>query len=684
MEKKFENLNELYEFIEENALNYEYSDLGDLFLKLKKSKKNKDLQKKAQWEIDFFYFNTHMGEITPSISKISDDGKKHLFPNLNNFDEDAYNYLIERLNNTNNPLLKACYANILWNSPNKHRKYAEIAVNSYLELVQLYEKKDLKEIDNNYGLKIVESISNAYKIALSSRYNVEKVKSDIKRLIHNFNFNSNNSLYLRRNLIELMLNEKKIFIKEDFIGINDILWKMSEKSTVENDYQKTLLLLDLGIKVENKLDTDKFSWEKSIAESYESLMDDADKNDDNARLYFCENALKHYINLKDDVKISELEKKYLSFKNSRKLKKIETPVDLTETLDRCREIADEIIQDDSIGVIQYLMHNENILPKLKEVEKFVDEEMSGYFSSNLPTSSLDHNGHVSQHFSEPDEMRYYNILKHYQMTIELNTINLLNTVFITAITENKLSYDILVEFLIEKSWVGKTIEKKLPKGEISQKNWLNTICPSLYEYFNLMILSLLDPNYDQNFVLIIDSLTLKLEGLLRDICQRLGIATFYQTQDKEKRVIAREKDINALLREEKLKELFTEDELMFFKFLLVEKAGYNIRHKIAHSLMDDNEYQMGIFHLLLLMMLRLGKYDFGSEEVGSEEVGSEEVGSEEVGSEEVGSEEVGSEEVGSEEVGSEEVGSEEVGSEEVGSEEVGSEEVGSEEVDLSN
>ncbi len=60
----------------------------------------------------------------------------------------------------------------------------------------------------------------------------------------------------------------------------------------------------------------------------------------------------------------------------------------------------------------------------------------------------------------------------------------------------------------------------------------------------------------------------------------------------------------------KKEKLFNEDEILFFKALLVEKAGYNLRHKVAHSLIQYDEYSIGIAHLLVLLLLRLGEIRF--------------------------------------------------------------------------
>ena len=48
----------------------------------------------------------------------------------------------------------------------------------------------------------------------------------------------------------------------------------------------------------------------------------------------------------------------------------------------------------------------------------------------------------------------------------------------------------------------------------------------------------------------------------------------------------------------------------FFQVLLIEKAGLNLRHKIAHCLIYYPEYNISCMHLLLLILFRLGRYDF--------------------------------------------------------------------------
>ena len=120
-----------------------------------------------------------------------------------------------------------------------------------------------------------------------------------------------------------------------------------------------------------------------------------------------------------------------------------------------------------------------------------------------------------------------------------------------AIRANKLSADEILKFLGQYSWFGKNIAKRLPNDATIEYNWLRVIAPALHEFFLQMQYYLLNPDENHpNFVLCIDSLTLKIEGLVRDICRFTNVRTFYMTQDEKQRNVSREKDVNRLFHEE--------------------------------------------------------------------------------------------------------------------------------------
>ncbi len=98
--------------------------------------------------------------------------------------------------------------------------------------------------------------------------------------------------------------------------------------------------------------------------------------------------------------------------------------------------------------------------------------------------------------------------------------------------------------------------------------------------------------------------------MVRDICEFKGIIPFEFKIDYQGRTISFQKDIHKLLNEEEIVNLISKDDLLLLKYVLIEKAGYNLRHKVAHSLMTFDEYNIGQMFLLIICVLKLGKYNF--------------------------------------------------------------------------
>jgi hypothetical protein len=237
-------------------------------------------------------------------------------------------------------------------------------------------------------------------------------------------------------------------------------------------------------------------------------------------------------------------------------------------------------------------------------EKLLKEHpLQAIFSTQI----FDERGHVAEPVSTDDEIVFFQTLQQYRMYLEGQYLPLINAIIFKCLEEKKITFESIIDFFKKHSWFGKQLTMKIQNKDIPYL-WLNLLAPSLLEYFQQMDYFMSSGKYP-NLVLCMDSLILKMEGLLRDLCNYSGISTFYQTTDKQGRIISREKDLNALLHEEKLNDLFDEDDLLFFKFVLVEKGGYNLRHKIAHSLMLFQEYHINFMQLLLLMLLRIGKFD---------------------------------------------------------------------------
>ncbi len=612
--ERFKDIESLYKHLENNAFEYRYLvSMAELFQALRDNKHeegNSDEAEKAQIELDALEFTTRDGELLPKLSGTNDKGEEVNYPDISSFKEKAFTHLIRRTEETLNPRLKSRYSHILWKSKKKDIRYAKVAVDSYLSSIKIFEDKDKEKPADNYGLELLAVIKNGFFIGCPIRYRVNDIKSEIVRLIKEFNNESRSRGVLVNELINLMLDSKKVFSKEDFIGLDrvcDRTYRLREK---ESNYDRAVGFLELGERIDRKLGKKSMKWRRKIASLHERMFLAAEKRSDFSALFFYQSALDNYRILRDDKKIAAMERRYKELKSSLPYKEFKQETDLSKTIKRSQELAEKIISGQKEKLIPFLMLEKRLLPTYKGMERWANRnEKEVSIIDFIPEVVMDPRGHPAKHYDEKEEKKEYRILQNYGLDLWYNKIFLIREIFIRAIRERALTKKAMLEFLERNTWLGKNISKKVPQGEIVVYNWLNMIAPAINDYFNNVDMKLLSQNYRPNFVLSIDSLAMKIEGLLRDICELSNIPTSHHRKDKKGRSISSEKDLGWLLNEKIIKEMFDEDDLLFLKYLLVEQAGLNIRHKVAHSLMAFQEYRFDTINLLILALLRLGKYD---------------------------------------------------------------------------
>lgn len=611
---EFTEIKNLYNHLEINAADYKYNHkIANLFQRLRDFKRENgqiDEAEMAQWEIDCFSFGTQNGKLKSMYSGTDDKGRPCEYPDISKLSDSELDYIEGRLESTTNPILKARYANILWESQKKHRKYAKIAVDAYLNLIELYEEKINKDPETHNGLNVLTSIEHASFLAFGVNYRVADIRSEMSRLVKEFNFKNSSAFVMRVRLIEYMLKKKNKFPLQCFDGFPEVCLSLGLMLFNKNRFNGAIDIFQVAEKVDSNLGLKSHNWKRSIAESYEGLMNERDESD-LAVMSFCQEAIEHYRKIGDEEKVQELEKRYEFFRGKQQFGMFSQNIDLTEFRNRCKEMAQKLCTEEPENIISVLIADKSLLPRRKDMKKSVEESSKNALLSDIaPVTITDHHGHTAEHFTTEEEKRYYQILHHYAFSLQLEKQILVNEIFIESIKKNKLNIYTVMDFFKKNSWYGKNITKNLPSRKTITYNWLNLIAPSLNDYFLQMQIHFSQPSYAPNFILSMDSLSLKIEGLVRDICIFSDITTFYQTKDKQGQIIVREKDINRLLREKPINSLFDEDDLLFFKFVLIEKAGLNLRNKIAHCLIDYSEYNISYMHLLLLVLFRLGRYDF--------------------------------------------------------------------------
>jgi hypothetical protein len=604
--QSFDSLDELYSYLEENILslkNYKIANLFKNFKSIKLKENSIEEAKKAQLEQLFFDFNAFYGN-----EALFSDKKGQIFKIYDLVKPEDYDYFILRLQNTKNPLLKSHYAKILWFSPKKHGKYGKIIVNSNFDLFKLYKKEIIEDKSSGKEFILFNCLKNAYSISYQLDYEKDSIKSTIMSLIKEENFLDRAVIgYL---IVNWMWEKRKRFDREDFKDLNDVCWKLAKIFADEGQLFDSINILEHGLKIEHKLQTSKYEWRKEIASNYESLVKKNEKNNKFNAIRHCLLAIKYYKIVKDTTKVEELENKYKKLITEVEYKKASVRLDAGIFIKTIEDKVQEILQYEPEELILFLMLSVELLPYYLDINKMTEDN-----AKKLPILSastrvvMDQSGHPAKYFKTEEERKYFDLVFNYQLYLELYCSPLISRIFFDSIAQNKLSAEILIEFLREKSWISKDLDKQFDNKKIKY-NWLAGITPAILDYFRQVELFMVNPDY-ANFILCVDSLVLKIEGIVRDLCRFNGIIT--SKIDKNNKLIKKEKDINELLNEEKLKEVLSIDDILFLKILLIEQSGYNLRNRIAHSLIEPYDYSIETANLLLLAILRLLKYEWKNE-----------------------------------------------------------------------
>ena len=602
----FNSIEYLLMHLEKDAAEYRYAhQIGNLFNPLiEKYQKNgeKENEKKAQNEREIFFFEIGEGHLSPKMILTDQQGNPVPYPDITKFDNNSLEYIDSRLNQTTNPFLRARYSIALWESRKKHAKYARIAINEFLNLINIYSELDKKRPNDHFGLEVIESIKNAYMLAkqIKDKDKIDECKKNIVDLIKNYSWNRRSSWVIRKYLLEFMINEK--FENDYFNSLDATFDTLLEKS----EGQQKIMVLETMAQIKRKKGLSDKNELKLIAKEYEIMMNASIDNNPLASISFWEDALTYYKKIGDNKKVEELNNVYDILKKKAEYKEHGVKIDMTEVNKELDKIVEKITRMKKENIIKTLIGDKSILPDINVVKEQAVELANQYPLTRIfPITLLDEQGNVVQKFTSEEEKDYYGVLNNYRLHMEMINNLLINKIFTKLIDKNALTAEDIINYIRNNSWLGDELEKQSSKDIIIKYTWIDLISPCIIYYFDETKKGLateIKPNY----IMPLDSLVLKVEGLYRDLCRYSGIPTFYIKRIGDEQII-HEKDLNILLRENTLT-LFSDDEIMLFKFVLIEKLGYNLRNKVAHSLMIPQDYNFTYMNLVLLIIMKFARF----------------------------------------------------------------------------
>jgi len=601
------NLKEAYSFIEENAdeKNKNYSFTNALKILLDNTQ-DEEQKQKIQWEIDCFSFMLVEGDAKPYISGTTEGGKEYSYPSYDSFIEDAYKYLTWRSEQVKNPLLIIRYNQILWNGNSKiskNQKYAKQAIETYYNLLT----SKLDSLDDEHQYQFINSFENALFLSTKINYRDSDFKTLWKRLI----FNEKPIIgFWKSRLVELALKNKK-FKKEDFNNIVGLCLQITCKNVKGENLYENEQILKTALLVGKRRNESLTPIHIALGKNYEASAEQR-MNDDSriVPLTFLMEALEQYQEAKDKDKIEDVAVRIAKLRNELQLSSVPINFDqdkIGPLIDYVRAMAKQILTSKPEAIYSYIASGRdfNIFPRKEWMEKPAKEnKVYDLFS----TSYIDINNNQTKGNQSEDSNQTKEIYDKYDMYVKLTLNPFLQTLFVEGIKSGKLSYQSFIKFIVKHSWLGQKFSESSGGGKQREYNWVSAIAPAIQEYFLNTKATIFGSNYRPNYLLAIDSITPKFEGILRNFAQLIEVQTIRYSQKNKG---TREMYLEEILENPKVQEFFNEDDRILFKYVLLG-YGMNLRNNIAHCFFKYPDYNYQQMHLLILCILRLGKYRFES------------------------------------------------------------------------
>lgn len=538
-------------------------------------------------------FALNEGKLKSSFISPDRNGQEVGYPSIDSFSDEAISYLKKRSKEAHNPILVSRYNHILFEL-DKNRKFAIEAIVAYKHLI--YSK-----LENDFHDRFIPSVQAVLRLTERTKYQVSETKQELIRLTHNEDI----EIYKKHCIIKEFI-DSPIFKSYElkFYPELGLIWNDLLKD--ENYYiKKEILETAIKVAIPNRINTRIF-FEK-LAENEDFILQQHPEDSDFVKLTVLSEIMEYYKKAKNQIKYEEFKKEYTRVKSFTELSLIEVPMDgeihriLNEEINKNLKT---ILTWNPDRIFGYFSIHTKLFP---DIESIIDQSTQNYnksFLRHVTNNVFDINGNVKTLTDE--EGLEHDKYKNYQLCFGISVLPVFIRTMQTGVFNLKISYNHLFKYLNENSWYGQRLPKmKLrAKGENETYTWLELMAPALHNFFMQLEASFLlgSENPFSNYVLAIDSLTLKFEGALRDFVRLVGGSSSKFKNDEIKEML-----LEDLLNSEIVNKEFTDNDLALFKMVFTNK-GDNIRNNVAHCFYQSSDYRLEMICKIFLCVLRLGKY----------------------------------------------------------------------------
>ena len=584
----FNNLYEYYEYLESDT-SFSYLDLNTYkyITSLRDKTEDENTKKFCSYELFFADFSIEEGKHIPKFQSGA-----NAYPTLELFD-DNFEYIKTRANNVKNPKYKAKYNHLLWLSPQKHIDFAKNAIENYLLLLQ---NSSYSVDDNLQCYSFGKYFKNLFVLSQKVNYKIDEIINYFVLLLEGDKLND----FTKYSLMEFIVENGKRINS----SITQTFFDYSNKSIVKLDLRVLESYLNLLVVLSQKLQLPKNEFHEKLGDYHISQLK-TEKNQGFIAHHYYANALEEYKKANNKEKIEQTSVLLEQAKKTIDLKKVSFELEdekvnnaLNQWWDFTKDKTTELIEKGNDKDIYGYLILENIFPKATTL----NEEIKPVMLDLVSTMTFDINKNISKNKS--------GVINPYSIHINNFSIHHIWLVVSKGIKSGKISYESLIDYLKNNSWYGQDFTYLDTNKETQGFNWIELLSPSLQSFFIQTEIDLKKSSHNpQGYILAIDSLVLKFEGLLRELSRMIGAQTIeVKDNGTEERI-----GFDKLLDNEKLRGLIPEDDIAFFKFLFTSN-GMNLRNNIAHCFFTTKNYTSAVMLLLIVALLRLGNYKLETKE----------------------------------------------------------------------
>lgn len=541
------------------------------------------------------------------------------YPDVTSLTDTDFIYFEERYKNCKSLFPKTEYGLLIYFGQKtvyaKRTDFKQELAKALFDIAILYYNKVVAGGEDNFEiLSYFRYLKTAF-LVLSKA----KIESDLEIIIQhiimahqNWDTTKKDTMRALLDLSGLMSENYSIFRKK--IDFTDVISKnLAGAQEVEKTYIDGALYIvhhcihirqQQGIEYKDLLRYEAELYEKKVVETEDNFV----------KLLFIQTALRKYQSLKDSVKITELQQQYSVIRGGITMN-AEGFIEFSQEYlrERKRLVDDFVSMFDEKEIMEqiagYLWFG--TIDGIKEEANKIEQNTIYSFLVGS-TKVLDKFGNTVDEYITGEEKEMY-FWKSFDLTFQ-SGIQLLHQFIFEAYKAGKFTYDSFMSYL-ETTWFNEPIKHIYANHEFELKI-IDVLKPGIRKFFEEFYLAAQDwVNCNFDCLIIIDTLTLKMETILRFFCERVGIATF-KTRDKAGTELVMEKLLDDLLNDIKdspeNKTNFNEDDRLMLKYVLTLK-GQNLRNRVAHGLMDLHEYQFIYIIILLYLLVRLSQCKFETE-----------------------------------------------------------------------